>query len=307
MVRSRAPWTEVGPVKGAVAWALYAATRMSTPVAVATTVAALVVTAALDNSIGNVWSLGLLYYFPVAFAAWRLGRNVALFAGFVSTALWLLLVSKGTTPDLQSLPLWWSFAAHLLTFSFVAVVVSEMRDLFERERKLARQCHLTGALSGRAFRDVLDREVAAARKRGAPMALVYVDMDNFKALNDRFGHAAGDAALEAFSRGVVSVLRKGDHFARTGGDEFVVLLTGAASDRRETVDLIRAAAYNAMQGLEMPVTCSMGAILVPGDRVIDAGDLVRRADKAMYEAKRAGKDGICIFEIGKRSPLSVAA
>lgn len=307
MVRPKAPWRETGPVQGAVARALCAATRVSTPVAIAGTLAALMLVAAVDDAIGDRWTLGLFYYFPVAFAAWRLGRGLALGVGLLCSAVWYLFASQQGMATDDTLALWWSIAAQLLSYAVVAVVVSEMRELFERERRLARYCHLTGALSGRAFRDVLDQEVALAQQRGAPLGLVYVDMDDFKALNDRRGHAAGDAALEAFAAAVQSTLRDGDYFARTGGDEFVVLLTGPGSDERAVIDHIRRTATTALGRAEIAAGCSMGAILVPGDRMIDAGDLMRRADKAMYEAKRAGKGGLCVFEVGKRSPLSVAA
>lgn len=307
MVRPRAPWTDTEAVRNAVARALYAAARVETRFAVAGTILSLMLMAAIDRAAGPQWSLGLLYYLPIAFAAWRLGRDFALTAGLISTAGWFLLTTNGRIGEVNWLALGWSAVAHLVSFAVVAVLVSEVRELFERERTNARFCHLTGALTGRAFRNVLDQAVLDARRRQTGLALVYVDMDDFKLVNDEFGHAAGDAVLEAFSAAVRNTLEEGDHLARTGGDEFVILLAGRRGRERTAIELVRANALTAMRALDSQVSASMGAIVVPPGRIVDPGDLVRRADSAMYEAKRGGKGSICVFEIGERPGLHIAA
>lgn len=306
-IRPRAPWTDTAPVDSWVARTLYAAARVPEGTAVWSTAGALLVVAFIDHLLGARWSLGLLYYLPVAFAAWRLGRDPALIAGIICSSFWVALAAHMSAPGAAELPvLAWGLLTHLGSFSLVAVLVSEMRDLFERERILGRHCHLTGALTGRAFRDVLEETVTAARRRRAGLAMIYVDMDDFKSVNDRLGHAAGDAALEAFARGVGRALMPGDQFARTGGDEFVILMADRGPNARREIDRIRASALASLAE-SGDVGATMGAIIVPAGRDLEPGDLVRRADAAMYEAKRGGKGSICIFELGERAPLHAAA
>lgn len=268
---------------------------------------ALMLAIVVEHATASRWSLGIFFYLPIAFAAWRLGRDFALVAGLMTTLGWALLTLNGRIGEVTALGMLWAVATQLLSYAVVAVLVSEIRDLFERERTIARHCHLTGALTGRAFRDVLDEAVADAKRTREGLALIYVDMDDFKLVNDAFGHSAGDAVLEAFGMAVRGAMAEGDQFARTGGDEFVVLLRDRRGGERGAIDKLRRAALDALKRLDAQVSASMGAIVVPPGRAVDPGDLVRRADTAMYEAKRGGKGSICVFELGERPGLHVAA
>ena len=306
MLLPRNRWSESGPIKGAIARMLYGATRVRTRVAVIATLAALLIMAAADDVLGDRWSLGLFYYLPIAFAAWRLGRVPGLAAGLIAAFAWsgFAVSDHGLAPT--SFAVLWGFASRAVSFAFAAVLVSEMREVFERERTLARHCHLTGALSGRAFRDVLD---AAVRRRGdtGSMGLAYLDLDDFKLVNDSHGHAEGDARLRALAVALDATLGPGDHLARTGGDEFVILLTGHEGHERAVIERAHRAATRALMEGPMPITCSMGGVIVPAGTPVDAGDLVRRADAAMYEGKRAGKGQLLIFELGAPARVLEAA
>ena len=307
MLHPRNRWSQSGPIKGALARLLYRATRVSTRAAVTGTLAALLAMAVVDDTLGDRWSLGLFYYLPVAFAAWRLGRVAGLAASALAALAWSGLAAG--VHDVQPMPLalMWGFVSRALSFGVAAVLVSEMRTLFERERTLGRHCHLTGALSGRAFRDVLDQAVARAGRNGRSLALAYLDLDDFKLVNDRFGHPEGDARLVALSDAIAGAIGPGDHVARTGGDEFVVLLTGHDGGERAAIERAHDAAMAALGTGVMPLTCSMGAVIVPAGTKADPGDLVRRADAAMYEGKRAGKGRLLMFTLGEPAGLAVAA
>lgn len=306
MLLPRNRWSESGPIKGAIARMLYGATRVRTRVAVIATLAALLVMAAADDVLGDRWSLRLFYYLPIAFAAWRLGRVPGVAAGLIAAFAWsgFAVSDHGLAPT--SFAVLWGFASRAVSFAFAAVLVSQMREVFERERTLARHCHLTGALSGRAFRDVLD---AAVRRRGdtGSLGLAYLDLDDFKLVNDSHGHAEGDARLQALALALDATLGPGDHLARTGGDEFVILLTGHDGHEDAAISRAHAAATRALTEGPMPITCSMGAVIVPAGLPMDAGDLVRRADAAMYEGKRAGKGKLLIFDLGAPGRIAAAA
>jgi len=300
-------WSDQGPVKGGIARLLCNATRVSTPVAVTLTVAALLIMALVDDAIGTRWPLGLFYYLPIAFGAWRLGRTFGVVAGLLCALAWWAAATLHVSAPHMPFALMWGFISRALSFGVVAALVAEMRELFERERGLARHCHLTGALSGRAFRDLLDAVVVRAARRGHGLALVYLDLDDFKVVNDLHGHGEGDARLRAFAESVMAAIGPDDYLARTGGDEFVILLTGHDGAERHAIDRARAAAAAALGAGVTPISASMGAVIVPAGMRADAGDLVRRADAAMYEGKRAGKGRLCVFDLGAPPPLSVAA
>lgn len=297
-------WADDGAVKGVLGRLLTASTRVSTPLAVAASLGSVLALAALDLTLGRGWSIGLLYLIPIAFAAWRLGAPFAVAVSLATAATWTgVEVALGSLAPGPVAALW-AVVTRAVGLGVSGAMVAEMRRLFERERGLARHDDLTGALSGRAFRDVLDREVARATRDRLAIALVYVDLDDFKQVNDRLGHAAGDETLAVFARATMSALGDAGHLARTGGDEFVMLLSG---DARPLMERARAAALTALRNGPCPITATMGAVVAPAGTNLESGELVRRADAAMYEAKRGGKGGLVVFELGQRGPLAVAA
>jgi diguanylate cyclase (GGDEF)-like protein len=152
---------------------------------------------------------------------------------------------------------------------------------------------LTDLANSRHFADRLAQSVAKAQREGGVLALLYADLDGFKAINDAHGHAAGDELLRQIGKRFVECVRASDTVARVGGDEFAVLLDTAAS--RAGAEEVAAKLNHALQaplalgdGLEAHVTCSIGIALFPPDGA-DGPALLRAADAAMYRAKAAGK------------------
>jgi diguanylate cyclase (GGDEF)-like protein len=168
---------------------------------------------------------------------------------------------------------------------------AELRRAQARLEQLSRTDELTGLLNRRAFTQELERRLAHLTRHRHRGALLYLDLDNFKPVNDRFGHQRGDAVLRGFAEILVSSSRVGDTAARIGGDEFILWLEEVDADGAMTkaAALIRdVAGLNARYGAEgLPLGVSIGAALsVHGDTV---ESLLARADQAMYEAKRNGK------------------
>ncbi len=153
---------------------------------------------------------------------------------------------------------------------------------------------LTGLSNRRGFEMLGERLLAAARRLGLPLTVVYADLDNMKAINDRFGHEAGDRALKETARIIETVLRGSDVIARLGGDEFGAILAGAESDAaRSAVARIEAALTkrNATGDEPFDLSLSVGAAeALPGEEATLA-ELTAAADAAMYEAKRQDKAG----------------
>lgn len=169
------------------------------------------------------------------------------------------------------------------------------RKLQVELRYLARHDSLTQALNRRAFEDIAARELANAERYGYPVTLLVFDLDHFKQVNDRFGHAVGDQVLRAFSDKISASLRGGDAFARTGGEEFCALLTN--TDRAGALTLAdrlrREVAELRQTGWPEPLTISVSVGVASTDDGLTAFDaLMVAADRALYHAKATGRNRV---------------
>jgi two-component system cell cycle response regulator len=155
---------------------------------------------------------------------------------------------------------------------------------------------LTRALKREFFLERLGGEVAFAIRHASPVALILWDLDRFKAVNDRFGHPAGDLVLEATARAVAGVIRREDVFGRYGGEEFALVCRGATPDGiRRTAERLREAVERTVVGIEstaLRVTASFGVALCPAVGVASATELIAAADAAMYRAKSLGRNRV---------------
>ena len=163
-----------------------------------------------------------------------------------------------------------------------AGVAIERAALLDRLERMAHTDDLTGLINRRAWDLELEREVARARRNGAPLAVAMMDLDRFKAYNDRHGHQAGDRVLREAASAWRTVLRETDLLARYGGEEFAVALPGCDREQAEhLVDRLRDVT---------PAGQSCSAGLACWDGTENADDLLGRADTALYEAKQRGRD-----------------
>ena len=156
---------------------------------------------------------------------------------------------------------------------------------------LARKDSLTGVSNRRDFEEHLERAVTQCALRGDDLALLCLDLDNFKSINDRFGHPAGDAVIQAFAQRLNSVLREEDMIARLGGDEFMLLIRSPAPDVAAIVaDKILAAMHEPIhvQGRDLQVGVSIGIAISGGG--LTPSQLMSLADQALYQAKAAGRN-----------------
>lgn len=169
---------------------------------------------------------------------------------------------------------------------------------FEEVERLAVTDGLTGLANARAFWQRLAEEVARARRYTRPLALVILDSDSLKMVNDRFGHQEGDRHLLRVTEKMRAAVRGTDIIARFGGDEFVVLqpetdLSAATATAVRIHRAIQDDAFASSAGERIPATVSVGVAASPGS-VDDPEELFRSADAALYDAKRAGKDRVVV-------------
>lgn len=180
----------------------------------------------------------------------------------------------------------------------------QLQDLQENREELehmARHDVLTGLPNRRAFQERLDHALSRSQRNGERFALLFIDVDNFKSINDRWGHDGGDALLKIVALRLVATTRKVDSIARMGGDEFVVLLDNAA--QRDDVATIAEKLLESVRspflyrGHELQISFSIGISLYPEDGRTST-DLIALADRAMFDAKDSGRDGFR-FSSGK--------
>ena len=184
--------------------------------------------------------------------------------------------------------------------------VTAQREAEERVQYLATRDALTGLPNRVWFQQLLSVEVKAARRYGRQLAVLVIDLDRFKLINDSLGHGAGDALLREIGARLTRCLRASDVVARLGGDEFVVLL-GEVRTRELTTVVVRKLLAALQEPVELGtqscrISASIGISMFPDDGA-DEQTLMKHADSAMYVAKEQGKNGYCFFtsEIERRA------
>lgn len=172
------------------------------------------------------------------------------------------------------------------------------RDL-ERERHLALTDHLTGLGNRRAFTQELEQDIDELKEHGWQFAVGFIDLDDFKLVNDTYGHEMGDRILQDVATSIRKGCRGTDFVARIGGDEFATIHPGATlQDAVQVLDRVRSSIVTEMEEKHWPVTLSLGVCHCEDpNREYTVATLLRAADQAMYEAKQQGKNQIKIASL----------
>ena len=190
--------------------------------------------------------------------------------------------------------------------------ITERKRVEDEIERLAFYDALTGLPNRRLLLDRLVSALGRCRARGQRGALLFIDLDNFKDLNDTMGHDVGDSLLERVANRIVTCARPADTVARLGGDEFVVMLEGLSSDEPTALEEVRTVAQQVLEVLNHPYlldgyqhhsTPSVGIALFDGE-VQSVDDLLKRADLAMYQAKAAGRNTLCFFHPDMQEAVS---
>ncbi len=246
----------------------------------------------LDYLSGYELSFSIFYLLPVWIAAWYIGLEAGVLLSWASAAIWQ--ISNYFAGEVFTNPVtpYWNAITRLGFFIIVTILLTRLRKVLEHERSQARIDFLTEVLNSRAFDQIITDEILRSDRYGHPLTLAYMDLDNFKTINDEFGHSTGDALLRIVARIICESLRATDHVARLGGDEFAILMpeTGAEAGL-SVVARIHAILEEQMQKNHWSVTTSVGLVtcLKPPP---SPDKLIQMADEQLYSCKRAGKDCI---------------
>ncbi len=237
------------------------------------------------------FAIASLAIIPVLAIAWLGGRKNGLLMAFLAAAIWDVGdIASNRQYSAAWIP-WVNLATRFMTYCLIAILAAQARLLFEREHVHAICDALTGLFNRRAFLDAGASEAERAKRYARPLSVVFLDLDDFKQLNDIRGHDAGDEALRAVAMALRGALRSNDVIARLGGDEFVILLPEIGyEEATEAGRKISVAVNGALEGYP-PVKASIGvAWFAEIDRTFDA--MLKAADELMYDVKESGKNSM---------------
>ncbi len=266
--------------------------EFSRPLIVATIMVVALILASLDYLTGYEVSFAVFYSIPVVMAGWFLGTYRTMLVALSCALLWEAAnLLAGETYSEPWIP-WWNTATRLLFFIIIGYLISRLRVVMVQLRELALNDSLTAVANRRYFYIVLKAEVARARRNGNPLTLLYIDLDNFKFVNDRYGHKTGDELLRRVATAMSVNVRENDTVARLGGDEFAVLMPETGEDAAGKASAkLQGLLLEEMEKNGWPVSFSIGAVTaasIPDE----AEKLIARADELMYNVKKAGKNNI---------------
>jgi len=235
--------------------------------------------------------LGILYIIPVLLVTWTEGLAWGIVFAVVTTGYRETIAWVQMPPHT---PMVWRMITGLAYLAVLGVAMAGLQTLRRREAEMARlviQDPLTNVLNARAFAERLGQELDRNRRYPRPLSLMYLDLDNFKIINDTHGHQTGDAVLRLVAEATRSSVRQADVVGRLGGDEFAVLMPETDAQLADAAaKRLVASLRNVFKGTPN-VTASIGVVSCTATDA-STDDLLRRADQAMYDAKKSGKDRV---------------
>jgi len=246
----------------------------------------------VDYLTGYEISLSVFYLGPVALAAWYAGRRTVVAIAALACVIWYIVDrAAGSQYSHPGIPVWNAFVRFGFLFT-TAALLTRLRDSLRREQRLARIDALTGLFSRRAFEERLEHDLALAQRQHGTLTLAYLDVDDFRAVNEEHGHAGGDRVLRDIGGVLKDTIRRADTAARMGGDEFALLFPGADTrGAQQIVSKVTQELRHTLAANGWAVTCSIGVVTFVKP-AISVEQAVAAADQVMYRVKRRGKSTI---------------
>jgi diguanylate cyclase (GGDEF)-like protein len=246
----------------------------------------------VDRAIDWQIDTSIFYLLPISYFAWYFSSKTGTFAAFSSLLVWLAIDHLKSPPYTNASVPYWNALISLVPYLVVIFIVADVKAIYRRERENSRLDFLTGMINQRGFYEALRRERERASRLSAPLTLAYIDLDNFKLVNDLFDHRTGDSVLAAVGQALRRSIRNIDLAGRLGGDEFCLLLPNTDSEgARVLLEKVREVLLGVMEASHWPVTFSIGAVtFLQSGRA--AAEMINIADRAMYAAKTQGKNRI---------------
>ncbi|MBK8534197.1 MAG: GGDEF domain-containing protein [Candidatus Competibacteraceae bacterium] len=245
----------------------------------------------VDYITGSQITFALFYLFPVAIAAWFSNKNTAIAISLFSAVTWLAVDYFLNRIHPNLLIYSWNYLSRFILLIIIVLLLRTLKILLLEKHDLSREDPITKSLNLRAFREIAEVEVSRAIRYGYALSLAYIDVDNFKAINDTRGHDAGNKLLCAVVDAIRENLRDSDIVARVGGDEFVLLLPVTDQISAQIVIAkIQNHLMSIMDKNDWPVTFSFG-VLTCIENIPAIDRIIAMADHLMYSVKKGSKNG----------------
>ncbi|MFH1790710.1 MAG: GGDEF domain-containing protein, partial [Candidatus Omnitrophota bacterium] len=223
---------------------------------------------------------------------WRVGTPAGLVVGILAAVMGDIANLQAGVVYSRFLIIHWDVLVRAILFITIVILIARLKSSIEREKLFARKDFLTGIANRKAFFEMAEREIETSHRYGTPITVAYLDCDNFKAINDTFGHPAGDSLLRFTAETINKNVRKSDIVARVGGDEFVIILSAAGREYAEAaVRKVHGALMDMVEKNEWPATFSIGVVTYRHSPY-SVDEMVKGADNLMYIAKKVGKNTI---------------
>lgn len=239
-------------------------------------------------------SLSLIYLIPIILLSWDTRKNAAVFLSFFSVIVSLASdIMAGKSYSSYNLPIeFWNSISKLFFYFIVSYAFISLKEAFNKEKNLARTDSLTGIANQRYFFEIARIEVYKARRYRRYISIAYIDVDNFKHVNDTYGHAEGNNLVVLIAGTMKNNIRTSDRVARLGGDEFAILLPETDDKQAKSViEKLQKALMDVMHKEKWPITFSIGVVTYfsPKTTIVD---MIKKADKLMYTVKNSGKNKV---------------
>jgi diguanylate cyclase (GGDEF)-like protein len=254
----------------------------------------------LNSLAGPEHSSPEFYLVPILVVTWLTERWIGFILSVLGALTWLIVdLTSGATYSLSDIP-YWNGVKRLSSFFILTTIVSVLKNTLTHEKEISRIDFLTGIRNRRYFIELVTMEINRARRYQHPLTMVCLDLDNFKAVNDCFGHTTGDILLRLVAHTIRENIRVTDTVARLGGDEFGILMPETGRNVAEVIiQRVQKINLDYMRKHGWPVTLSIGVVtLTSPPSTVD--EVLRISDRLMYAAKENGKNSIQYEVFGTR-------